>query len=147
MRILEGKPEPGAAGGSKETALKIYPVTEESRKIGGVGVTIYSPREILAKNRKKVLMEFEMDAEAIAVASLGQLKVIKVNYRGGGPSIPGNEDIVAVYRELLETHKPASIGMLGASGGCTLAHTAILWLPEQKLPLPGAVGLGTCSGG
>ena len=101
VRILEGKPEPGAAGGSKETALKIYPVTEESRKIGGVGVTIYSPREIPAKNRKKVLMEFEMDAEAIAVASLGQLKVIKVNDRGGGPSIPGNEDIVAVYRELL----------------------------------------------
>ena len=64
VRILEGKPEPGAAGGSKETALKIYPVTEESRKIGGVGVTIYSPREIPAKNRKKVLMEFEMAAGA-----------------------------------------------------------------------------------
>ena len=147
VRILPGKPEPGAAGGSKETALKIYPVTEESRKIGGVGVTIYSPREIPAKNRKKVLMEFEMDAEAIAVASLGQLKVIKVNYRGGGPSIPGNEDIVAVYRELLKTYKPRAIGMFGASGGCTLAQTTILWLPQQKLPLPGAVGLGTCSGG
>ena len=50
----------------------------------------------------------------IAVASLGQLKVVKVNYRGGGPSIPGNEDIVAVYRELLKTHKPKSIGMFGA---------------------------------
>ena len=92
-------------------------------------------------------MEFETDAEAIAVASLGQLKVIKVNYRGGGPSIPGNEDIVAVYRELLKTHKPKAIGMFGASGGCTLAQTTILWLPQQKLPLPGAVGLGTCSGG
>jgi pimeloyl-ACP methyl ester carboxylesterase len=146
-RILEGVPAPVAAGGSKETALKLYPVVEESQKIGGVGITIYSPKSIPPKNRDKVLMEFEMDAEAIAVASLGQLKVIKVNYRGGGPSIPGNEDIVAVYRELLKTHKPASIGMFGASGGCTLAHTTILWLPEQKLPLPGAVGLGTCSGG
>lgn len=84
-----------------------------------------------------------MDAEAIAVASLGQLKVIKVNYRGGGPSVPGNEDIVAVYRELLKTYKPKAIGMFGASGGCTLAQTTILWLPQQKLPLPGAVGLGT----
>jgi epsilon-lactone hydrolase len=73
--------------------------------------------------------------------------VIKVNYRGGGPSIPGNEDIVAVYRELLKTHKPKSIGMFGASGGCTLAQTTILWLPTLKLPLPGAVGLNTCSGG
>lgn len=146
-RILEGVPVPVAAGGSKETALMLYPVVEESQKIGGVGVTIYSPKSIPSKNRDRVLMEFEMDAEAIAVASLGQLKVIKVNYRGGGPSIPGNEDIVAVYRELLKTHKPGSIGMFGASGGCTLAHTTILWLPEQKLPLPGAVGLGTCSGG
>ena len=145
-------PRPGAASAapgpnSKETALKLYPVVEETQKIGGVGVTIYSPKEIPAKNRNKVAMEFEMDAEAIAVASLGQMKVIKVNYRGGGPSIPGNEDIVAVYRELLKTHKPKSIAMFGASGGCTLAQTTILWLPQQKLPLPGAVGLGTCSGG
>jgi pimeloyl-ACP methyl ester carboxylesterase len=78
---------------------------------------------IPSQNRNKVAMEFEMDAEAIAVASLGQLKVIKVNYRGGGPSIPGNEDIVAVYRELLKTYKPKNIGMFGASGGCTLAQT------------------------
>uniref|UniRef100_Q026H7 Alpha/beta hydrolase n=1 Tax=Solibacter usitatus (strain Ellin6076) TaxID=234267 RepID=Q026H7_SOLUE len=146
-RILEGIPAPAAAGGNKQTALQLYPVLEESQKIGGVGVTIYSPKSIPPKNRDKVLMEFEMDAEAIAVASLGQLKVIKVNYRGGGPSIPGNEDIVAVYRELLKTHKPGRIGMFGASGGCTLAQTTILWLPEQNLPLPGAVGLGTCSGG
>ena len=146
-RILDGHPAPEAAGRSKETALKIYPVREENQKIGDVGVTIYSPKAIPPQNRDKVLMEFEMDAEAIAVASLGQLKVIKVNYRGGGPSIPGNEDIVAVYRELLKIHKPKSIGMFGASGGCTLAQTTILWLPEQKLPLPGAVGLGTCSGG
>ena len=146
-RILDGNPPPAATAGSKETALKIYPVVEESRKIGGVGVTIYSPRTVPAKNRDKVAMEFEMDAEAIAVASLGQMKVIKVNYRGGGPSIPGNEDIVAVYRELLKTYQPKSIGMFGASGGCTLAQTTILWLPVQKLPLPGAVGLGTCSGG
>jgi len=136
-----------APGWSKAAALQIYPVVEESQKIGGVGVTIYSPKTIPPKNRNKVLLEFEMDAEAIAVASAGQIKVIKVNYRGGGPSIPGNEDIVAVYRELLKTHKAKSIGMFGASGGCTLAQTTILWLPEQKLPLPGAVGLGTCSGG
>ena len=146
-RALEGVSEPPAAGAGKQTALKIYEVTEDTSKIGGVGVTIYSPKEIPARNRHKVAMEFEMDAEAIAVASLGQIRVIKVNYRGGGPSIPGNEDIVAVYRELLKTYKPKSIAMFGASGGCTLAQTTMLWLPVKKLPLPGAVGLGTCSGG
>lgn len=137
-RIVEGHAPPAAADGSKETALKIYPVEgDESQKIWGVGVTVYSPKTIPPKNRNKVLMEFEMDAEAITVASLGQFKVIKVNYRGGGPSIAGNEDIVAVYRELLKTYRPGSIGMFGASGGCTLAQTTILWLPVQKLPLPG----------
>ncbi len=146
VRTGDATPAPPRAG-SKEIALKIYPVTEESQKIGGVGVTIYSPKAIPSKNRRKVLMEFQKDAEAIAVASLGQLKVIKVNYRGGGPSISGNEDVVAVYRELLKTYKPGSIGMFGASGGCTMAATTILWLPQQKLPFPGAVGLGTCSGG
>jgi epsilon-lactone hydrolase len=138
---------PNAAGWSKQEAANIYPVVEENSKIGGIDVTIYSPKIIPAKNRNKVVMEFEIDAEAIAVASLGQLRVVKVNYRGGGPSIPGNEDIVSVYRELLKTHKPKEIGMFGASGGCTLAQTTILWLPQQKLPLPGAVGLNTCSGG
>jgi monoterpene epsilon-lactone hydrolase len=146
-RMLDGKPMPPAAGRSKETTLRIYPVVEERQKIGGVGVTIYSPRTIPPKNRNKVAMEFEMDAEAIAVASLGQMKVIKVNYRGGGPSIAGNEDIVAVYGEVLKTYKPKSIAMFGASGGCTLAQTTIVWLADKKLPLPGAVGLGTCSGG
>src|SRR5215471_13973441 len=78
VRTLEGHPAPAAAGRSKESALKIYPVVEESQTIGGVGVTIYSPKVIPPKNRDKVLMEFEMDAEAIAVAGLGQLQVIKV---------------------------------------------------------------------
>lgn len=140
-------PQSAARGSSKESALKIYPVIEESQKIGGVGVTIYSAKSIPPENRGKVLMEFEMDAEAIAVANLGRFKVMKVNYRGGGPSIPGNEDIVVVYRELLKTYRPKSIGMFGASGGCTLAQTTVLWLPEKNLPLPGAIGLGTCSGG
>jgi monoterpene epsilon-lactone hydrolase len=137
QRILRGK----------LAALKTYPVDEASEKIGGVNVTIYSPKITPPKNRKRVALEFEIDAEAIAVANLAQMKVIKVNYRGGGPSIPGNEDIVAVYRELLKTYTPQNIGMFGTSGGCTLAQTTVLWLPQQKLPMPGAVGLNTCSGG
>src|SRR5277367_6472861 len=60
-RILEGNPPPAAVGKSKETALRIYGVTEESGKIGGVGVTVYSPKVIPAKNRNIVAMEFEMD--------------------------------------------------------------------------------------
>jgi hypothetical protein len=137
----------GRIARGKQEALAIYSVNDDSYEIGGVNVTVYTPRAIPAQNRNRVLMEFEIDAEAIAVAGLSQMKVMKVNYRGGGPSIPGNEDIVAVYRELLKTYKAQNIGMFGASGGCTLAQTTILWLPMLNLPLPGAVGLNTCSGG
>ena len=52
-------------GSSQAAALTAYPVMEESSKIGGVGVTIYSPEVLPAKNRKKVVMEFEMDAEEL----------------------------------------------------------------------------------
>jgi hypothetical protein len=41
-------------GRSKETALKLYPVVEENQKIGGIGVTIYSPKVIPPKNRNKL---------------------------------------------------------------------------------------------
>jgi len=58
-----------------------------------------------AKNRNKLVMEFQIDA-----------------HRGGEPSTPGNEDIVTVYREPLEIHQPKNIGMFGSSGGCTLAR-------------------------
>ena len=62
---------PPTPGRSKETALEIYPVAQESQKIGGISVSIYSPKVIPPKNRNKVVMEFEIDAEAIAVANLG----------------------------------------------------------------------------
>ena len=101
-----------------------------SQKIGGTSVSIQSPKVVPAKNRNKLVMEFQIDA-----------------HRGSEPSTPRNEDIVTVYRELLEIHQPKNIGMFGSSGGCTLAQTTIRWLPQQKLPLPGDVGLNTCSGG
>ena len=132
---------------SKAMALKMYPVTGEDQKVGGVAVTLYTPRDLPAKNRNRIALEFEIDAEAVQVANLAHMKVMSVHYRGGGPSIPSNEDIVAVYRELLKTYRPTNIAMFGTSGGCTLAQTTIMWLPEQKLPFPGAVGLLTCSGG
>ena len=132
---------------SKATALKMYPVSGEDQRVGGIAVTLYTPQDLPATNRDKIALEFEIDAEAIQVANFGHMKVMSVHYRGGGPSIPGNEDIIAVYREMLKTYKPKNIAMFGTSGWCTLAQTTIMWLPEQKLPFPGAVGLLTCSGG
>jgi monoterpene epsilon-lactone hydrolase len=131
---------------SKQAALKTFPVEDQEQKIGGIAVSVYTPKSMPAKNRNKVALEFEVDSEAVAVASLAQMKVISVHYRLS-PRLASHEDIVAVYRELLKTYKPKNIGMFGTSGGCLLAQTTVLWLPQLKLPFPGALGLITCAGG
>jgi acetyl esterase/lipase len=59
----------------------------------------------------------------------------------------GTADIVAVYRELLKTHKPSQIAMFGLSGGCQMAANTTIYMASQKLPMPGALGLFTCAGG
>lgn len=110
-------------------------------------MTVYSPKLIPSKNRNKVVMELEIDAEAIAVAGPGPMKVIKVNYRGGGPSIPGNETLspsIASCSRL--TSRRVSV-CLARREDAPSRRQPILWLPQQKLPLPGAVGLNTCSCG
>ncbi len=129
----------------KATALKIYPVSEEDRKVGGVEASIYTPEGIPEKNRNKIMMEFEVDSPAIAFANLAKIKVIALHY-GLNPSVEPHRELIAAYSELLKTYKPKDIGMFGVSGGCSLLQTTMLWLPEQKLPFPGAVGLLSCAG-
>ena len=145
-----GAPPQASAQGAAQSlmskaAIAKFPVDAEDTTVGGIKVSVYTPKNMPANNRDKVLMEFEIESEAIAVANLAQMKVMAVHYRGSYPAAP--QDVVAVYRELLKTYKPKNIGMFGTSGGCNLAHTVVQWLPDQKLPFPGAVGLLTCSGG
>jgi len=129
----------------KAMALKLYPVEEKDRKVGGVDAAIYTPKAMPERNRDKVMVEFEVDSTAIAVANLAQVKVIALHY-GLNPPVESHREVVAAYRELLKTYKPKDIAMFGTSGGCSLLQTTLTWLPEQKLPLPGVVGLLTCAG-
>lgn len=132
-------------GREKALALKLYPVDEEERKIGGIEASVYVPRAIPAQNRDKVMMEFEVDSTAIAIANLAKIKVIALHY-GLSPSVEPHRELIAAYGELLKNYKPRNIGMFGISGGCSLLQTTLVWLPEQKLPFPGAVGLLSCAG-
>jgi len=129
----------------KAMALKLFPVDEEDRKVGGVDTAIYTPKTMPAKNRDKVMVEFEVDSAAIAIANLSQVKVVALHY-GLNRAVEPHREVVAAYSELLKTYKPKNIAMFGISGGCALMHTTLTWLPEEKLPLPGAVGLISCTG-
>ena len=49
--------------------------------------------------------------------------------------------MVAVYKELLKTYKPQSIGIFGTSAGAILTAEVTVRLKQLGLPLPGALGI------
>jgi acetyl esterase/lipase len=50
-----------------------------------------------------------------------------------------------VYREVLKTYRPASIGLYGCSAGGLLTAQAVAWFYRENLPAPGAIGV-FCAG-
>jgi acetyl esterase/lipase len=109
---------------------------------------------ISAANQKRVLINlhgggFETGArsvgrvESIPIAGLGRIKVISVDYRlGPENSFPAaTEDVAAVYRALLKDYAARNIGIYGCSAGGMLTAQFTAWAIEQRMPLPGAIGM------
>lgn len=80
--------------------------------------------------------------ETIPIASLGRIEVITLDYRQGPEhTFPAaSEDVEAVYRKLLETHRPGEIGIYGCSAGGILTGEAVARFITDKVPVPGAIG-------
>lgn len=138
----------GAGAGiaaARDAARKVFPVGLEVTKLGGVDVEIYTPADIPQRNRRRAIMMFNSDPTGVILAAIAKTKVVAVHYNPVTPT--GNQQIVAVYRELLKTHRPGQIAWVGLSGGCQYGGNTAMWLPTQKLPFPGALGLLTCAGG
>ncbi|MGA9073268.1 MAG: alpha/beta hydrolase fold domain-containing protein, partial [Candidatus Sulfotelmatobacter sp.] len=51
------------------------------------------------------------------------------------------DDVVAVYKQLLKTYKPQSIGIFGTSAGAILTAEVTVRLKQSGLPLPAALGI------
>ena len=51
------------------------------------------------------------------------------------------DDAVAVYRELLKTHKPEQIAIYGTSAGAILTGEVAVRLKQLSLPEPAALGI------
>lgn len=142
-------------------ARAAHAVDIEKQTIAGVDADIVTPKGgVPARNRNRVLINLHGggyscatrgglagQVEAIPIASVGQFKVIAVDYRTSPESrFPAaTEDVAAVYRELLKSYRPQDIGIYGCSTGATLSATAVAWFQKEKLPRPGALGL-FCSG-
>jgi len=140
-----------ALGASKQW-LALYPATLTEEKIAGVPVRIVVPADLPAANRDKVLLNlhgggFNSDSgsytESIPMAGMTKITVVAVLYRLA-PEFPfpaALDDAVAVYRELLKTHKPEQIVIYGTSAGAILTGEVAVKLKQLGLPMPAALGI------
>ena len=83
--------------------------------------------------------------ESIPIANLTGTKVISVYYRLAtqAPFPAAVDDVVAVYKEVLKTYKPAKIAIYGTSAGAILTGQVAVRLKHDGLPMPGALGFFT----
>jgi len=133
-------------------ARKLYPVNVEEATTAGVRTDIITPLSMPAENRNRVLINlhgggFNSDSgsliEGVPISNLAKMKVVSVYYRLA-PEYPFPapvDDVVAVYKELLKTYKPHSIGIFGTSAGAILTCEVTVKLKQLGLPLPGALGV------
>src|SRR5262249_4764178 len=133
-------------------ARKLYPVTVEEATTGGVRTDIITPLSMPAENKNRVLINlhgggFNSDSgsliEGVPISNLAKMKVVSVYYRLApeNPFPAAVDDVVAVYKDLLKTYKPKSIGIFGTSAGAILTCEVTAKLKQLGLPLPGALGI------
>lgn len=140
---------------------ELYPVTVQDTTIAGVPAVRIAPAGGVPRaNAKKIMLNlpgggFVMASaygtgmsEAVPLAALAKVEIVTITYRQG-PEFKhpaGLEDAIAVYRELLKTHKPQDIAVFGCSAGGLLTAQMMAALPRENLPLPAAAGILCASG-
>jgi monoterpene epsilon-lactone hydrolase len=139
-------------GQDSAEARRLYLVNVEEATTAGVRTDIITPPTIVPENQGRVLINlhgggFNSDSgsliEGVPIASLAKIKVVSVYYRLApeNPFPAAVDDVVAVYKELLKTYKPHSIGIFGTSAGAILTCEVTVRLKLLGLPLPGALGI------
>jgi epsilon-lactone hydrolase len=143
--------------GRAAEARKLFSVNLESKKIGGVRCDVITPLSIPPAKRHRVLINvhgggFVLDSgslvEGIPIAYLTKTTVVSVYYRLA-PEYPfpaAVDDTVAVYKELLKTHKAKNMALFGTSAGAILTGEVAVKLKQLGLPLPGALGIFSGTG-
>jgi len=127
-------------------------VNVEETTTAGVRTDIITPLTMPAENRGRVLINlhgggFNSDSgsliEGVPIANLARIKVVSVYYRLApeNPFPAAVDDVIAVYKELLKTYKPESIGIFGTSAGAILTAEVTVRFKQLGLPLPAALGI------
>jgi monoterpene epsilon-lactone hydrolase len=135
-----------------------YPLKDiVSQTIAGVPVRILTPLAIPAEKRRHVFINlhgggFNSDAgsltESIPIANLAQTEVIAVLYRLSpeNPYPAALDDAIAVYKDVLKTHKPQEVVIYGTSAGAMLTLQVAAKLKQLGMPEPAALGVFSGSG-
>ena len=142
---------------AKEQWQKICPVNITDDTIAGVPVRRITPLEVPKLNADNVLLDlhgggFDSDSgsytESIPIAYYARVPVIAALYRlAPEHRFPAAvDDAVAVYRELLRTHKPEQIAIYGTSAGAILTGEVAVKLKQAGLPEPAALGIFSGTG-
>ncbi len=145
-----------AAGAERARATaKALGATIETVKVGGVRCYRVTPKQVAADG-KRLLVHLHGGAyvfnggeaatgEALLVAHACKTRVLSVDYRmpPDHPFPAALDDGVAVWKALLRDHDAQETALFGSSAGAGLCMAAVLRLKELKLPLPGALFLGT----
>ncbi len=138
--------------GAGQGARKLYPATVEERTMAAVPVRVIMPQGVSADGRGRILINlhgggFNSDSgsltETVPIANLTKTEVIAVLYRLAPehPFPAAVDDAVAVYKEVLKSHRPENVAIYGTSAGAVLTGEVAVRLRQLKLPLPGALGI------
>lgn len=131
---------------------KRYAVDISDSTVAGVPVKLIRPKGMAQHAGGPVLINlhgggFNADSgtltENIPIAALTKIPVVAVVYRLA-PEHPwpaAVDDGLAVYRELLKTHKPSQIGLYGTSAGAVLGPQLIARIHKEGLPEPALLGM------
>lgn len=138
-----------------EKLKKSYGTRMEEKTIAGVRVQEFFPCDGLSDNNcGRVLINLHgggfmhgartnSQLESMPISSVGKIRVISVDYRMAPECRhpAARDDAVAVYSALLEDYDHENIGIYGCSVGGVIAAQVIAWLLQEKLPMPGAIGM------
>jgi len=139
-----------------QQALAVFPCDIEETSIAGVRCHRVKPAGGV-RHADKLLINLHGGGfvlgsgslvEAIPIAAETGCEVISVDYRLAPehPFPAAVDDIVAVYRDALATHRPEDIVLFGTSAGGFLTAMAIMRFKAEGLPLPVACGVFTAGG-
>ena len=131
-------------------------VTIQEDKIAGVNVHRVTPSEIDEDHEKHLFVYIHGGAwvrnagiagtlEPVLIAARLKIPVVSIDYRmpPKHPAPAATDDVIAVWKILLEEHSPASMAMGGTSGGGNITLSSVHRFKDLGLLLPGALYLGT----